>query len=30
MKVSKLTVPEELSHLRRWHADVAARPSASA
>jgi glutathione S-transferase len=29
MKVSKLTVPEELADLRRWHALVAARPSAS-
>ena len=30
MKVSKLTVPEELADLRRWYASVAARPSASA
>jgi hypothetical protein len=30
MKVSKLTVPEELADLRRWHALVSARPSASA
>jgi len=30
MKVSKITVPEELTNVRRWHADVAARPSASA
>jgi glutathione S-transferase len=30
MKPAKLTVPDELSHLKRWHADVAARPSASA
>jgi glutathione S-transferase len=30
MKVSKLTVPEELTDLRRWYASVAARPSASA
>jgi glutathione S-transferase len=30
MKVSKLTVPDELADLRRWHALVAARPSATA
>jgi glutathione S-transferase len=30
MKVSKLTVPEELVDLRRWHALVSARPSAAA
>lgn len=30
MKVSKLTVPEELTDLRRWYASVSARPSASA
>jgi glutathione S-transferase len=30
MKVSKLTVPEELADLRRWYASVSARPSASA
>ncbi len=30
MKVSKLTVPEELTDLRRWYASVAVRPSASA
>jgi glutathione S-transferase len=30
MKVSKLTVPEELGDLRRWYASVSARPSASA
>jgi glutathione S-transferase len=30
MKVSKLAVPEELADLRRWQADVSARPSASA
>jgi glutathione S-transferase len=30
MKVSKLTVPEELADLRRWHAAVSARPSAAA
>ena len=26
MKVSKLTVPEELANLRRWHTEVSARP----
>ena len=30
MKVSKLTVPEELADLSRWYALVSARPSASA
>ena len=30
MKVSKIAVPEELTNVRRWYADVAARPSASA
>ena len=30
MKPARLTVPLELTHLRRWHAQVAARPSASA
>ena len=30
MKVSKLTVPEELADLRRWYASVSARPSAAA
>jgi glutathione S-transferase len=30
MKVSKLSVPQELADLRRWHALVSARPSASA
>jgi glutathione S-transferase len=30
MKVSKLSVPEDLTALRRWHALVSARPSASA
>ena len=28
MKPAKLAVPDTLSHLRRWHADVSARPSA--
>jgi glutathione S-transferase len=26
----RLTVPEELGHLRRWHAEISARPSAKA
>jgi glutathione S-transferase len=30
MKWAKLSVPEELGHVRRWYANVAARPSASA
>jgi glutathione S-transferase len=30
MKPSKLAVPDNLSHIRRWHADVSARPSARA
>jgi hypothetical protein len=30
MKPAKLAVSEELKHLKRWHGDVAARPSASA
>ena len=30
MKPAKLAVPDELKHLKRWHADIAARPSASA
>jgi len=30
MKPAKLAVPDELKHLKRWHADLAARPSASA
>ena len=30
MKPAKLSVPEEFAHLRRWHAAVSARPSASA
>lgn len=30
MKVSKLTVPDELGDLRRWYALVSARPSAAA
>jgi glutathione S-transferase len=30
MKPAKLAVPEELTNLKRWHADVSARPSAAA
>ena len=30
MKPAKLAVPEELVHVRRWHAALAARPSAGA
>ena len=30
MKPAKLAVPNELKHLNRWHADIAARPSAAA
>jgi glutathione S-transferase len=30
MRVSKLAVPDELGHVRRWHEAVAARPSAAA
>lgn len=30
MRVSKMTVPENLVHVRRWHEAVSARPSASA
>lgn len=30
MKPAKLAVPEELAHLRRWHVEVTARPSAKA
>jgi glutathione S-transferase len=30
MRVSKMTVPDSLAHVRRWHADVSARPSAAA
>jgi glutathione S-transferase len=30
MRVSKLSVPEELSHVRRWHEAVSARPSVAA
>jgi glutathione S-transferase len=30
MKPAKLSVPEELQHLKRWHAEVSGRSSASA
>jgi glutathione S-transferase len=30
MKVSKMTVPDELAVVRRWYAEVSARPSATA
>jgi glutathione S-transferase len=30
LKPARLTVPDELGNLRRWHSDVSARPSASA
>jgi len=30
MKPAKLAVPDEFTNLKRWHADVSARPSASA
>jgi glutathione S-transferase len=30
MRVSKMTVPEDLANVRRWHAAVSARPSAAA
>jgi glutathione S-transferase len=30
MKPAKLAVPDDCANVRRWHADVAARPSASA
>ena len=30
LKPAKLVVPEELVNVRRWHADIAGRPSASA
>jgi glutathione S-transferase len=30
MKVSKLKIADEHAHLRRWHQDVSARPSAAA
>ena len=30
MKPAKLAVPEELAHVRRWHAAISSRPSAAA
>lgn len=30
MKPAKLVLPDTLTHVRRWHADVSARPSAKA
>lgn len=30
MRVSKLAVPDDLVHVRRWHEAVSARPSATA
>ena len=30
MKPAKLAVPDELAHLRRWHGEIGARPSATA
>lgn len=30
MRVSKLALPDELAHVRRWHEAVSARPSAAA
>jgi glutathione S-transferase len=30
MKPAKLSVPGSLAHVRRWHADISARPSAAA
>ncbi len=30
MKPAKLVMPDELKHVKRWHADITARPSASA
>jgi glutathione S-transferase len=30
MKPARLAVPDDLAHLRRWHTDIAARPSAAA
>ena len=30
MKPAKLAIPETLEHVRRWHTEVAARPSAAA
>ncbi len=30
MRVTKLTVPDDLANVKRWHAEVSARPSAKA
>jgi hypothetical protein len=30
MKVPKLPLPDEFANVRRWHANVSARPSATA
>jgi glutathione S-transferase len=30
MKPAKLSVPDDLAHVRRWHAELSARPSAAA
>jgi glutathione S-transferase len=30
MKPTKITVPDECVHLKRWHAEISARPSATA
>jgi glutathione S-transferase len=30
MKPARIALPEELSNLKRWHAEVSARPSAKA
>jgi hypothetical protein len=30
MKPAKLSLPDELANVRRWHAELAARPSAQA
>ncbi len=30
MKPAKLSVPDEFAHVKRWHAEVSARPSAKA
>jgi glutathione S-transferase len=30
LKPAKLVLPDEMTHVRRWHAEVAARPSATA
>jgi hypothetical protein len=30
MKPARVVVPDELVNVKRWHADIAARPSAKA